>query len=268
MGFIGGSDLYDIMNGNWNKLWHIKTGREKPEDLSHIFQVQLGSLTEEFNLNWFMKTHVYLQENYIVHTQKEFKKTISGVPYKGTVDAQLVTKDNKFTLKDTTIVECKHTTNNKTMKDMLSMYLPQIHLYMRLSDTDNAQLSVIFGNQYDSVEVTFNEEYWKNVHTQVHQFWSHVENDVEPDTNYAQKIDWKSVQIDGLVARDANKENYFVRTAHNYIETYQRAKENEQYKKELISLMNDNEREVYCDALTIKRDKRGAKRITIKEGVA
>ena len=51
-GFIGGSDLYDIMNSNWHKLWLIKTGRQEPEDLSNQFNVRLGQYTEKFNLDW------------------------------------------------------------------------------------------------------------------------------------------------------------------------------------------------------------------------
>ena len=27
-GFIGGSDLYNIMQGNWHDLWLVKTGRK------------------------------------------------------------------------------------------------------------------------------------------------------------------------------------------------------------------------------------------------
>ena len=51
-GFIGGSDMYSIVRGDWNTLWHVKTGRTEPEDLSNQFNVALGVETEEFNLNW------------------------------------------------------------------------------------------------------------------------------------------------------------------------------------------------------------------------
>ena len=39
IGFIGGSDAVQIMNGDWVKLWSIKTGKEQPEDLSNNFKV-------------------------------------------------------------------------------------------------------------------------------------------------------------------------------------------------------------------------------------
>jgi hypothetical protein len=51
--------------------------------------------------------------------------------------------------------------------------------------------------------------------------------------------------------------------AHRFVNYSQQAKEHEAAKKELKSMVKDTEREVYCDLLTIKRDKRGACRITI-----
>ena len=50
IGFIGGSDAVQIMNGDWVKLWSIKTGLLQPEDLSNNFTVQSGIHNEEFIL--------------------------------------------------------------------------------------------------------------------------------------------------------------------------------------------------------------------------
>ena len=54
-GFIGGSDMYSIVRGDWNTLWHVKTGRTEPENLSDEFNVQLGIRTESFNMEWLAK---------------------------------------------------------------------------------------------------------------------------------------------------------------------------------------------------------------------
>ena len=50
-GFIGGSDAVKIMNGDWIELWEIKTGRIKSPDLSKNLAVQMGILTEDFNIS-------------------------------------------------------------------------------------------------------------------------------------------------------------------------------------------------------------------------
>jgi len=269
-GFIGGSDLYDITNGNWHKLWLIKTGRKEPEDLSHLFNVSLGKYTEDFNMLWLRNESgfIVMPSETDKHVVTEVSMKISGVPYKGQLDGIAVSKDIQSIEQSTHVVECKHTSSYKNMNDMLDTYLPQMHLYMRLSGKKFCLFSVIFGNRHEYVEVTYNEDYWKKVHKLVYNFWQHVKDDTEPPTGDAVSLDWKTVEIDNLIARDANTENFFVQTAQRYIETIDVAKENEQYKKELTSSMNDNEREVFCDLLTIKRDKRGAKRISVKKGVA
>ena len=53
--------------------------------------------------------------------------------------------------------------------------------------------------------------------------------------------------------------------AHEYINTVDSAKANESAKKELRSLIKDDEREVFCDLLAVRRDKRGACRIVVNK---
>ena len=83
-GFIGGSDMNVIMNGDWRKLWLVKTGRQESDDLSNNLAVQLGSYTEQFNINWFKKDLMLID---VLNEQQEFKMLWQGIPLKGTVDA-------------------------------------------------------------------------------------------------------------------------------------------------------------------------------------
>jgi predicted phage-related endonuclease len=260
IGFIGGSDLYNIMKGDWHDLWLVKTGRKEPDDLSNVFRVNLGVATEDFHIDWFSRHGGYP----LVEKQKQYQQNIDGVPYKGQVDALMQTDDSYV---PNTILECKHTSSNRTIKDMLENYMPQLHLYMRLSNTHECFLSVIFGNEWGWCRVNFDNDYWSKVHNAVIDFWEMVETQIEPPVNgvSVDKIDWSNIAIDGLVARDASQDNYFVDLAHNYVNTIDAAKDHEAVKKQLRSLINDNEREVYCDFLSIKRDKRGACRIAIKK---
>ena len=253
-GFIGGSDMYSIVRGDWNTLWHVKTGRTEPEDLSNQFNVALGVETEEFNLHW-----LHQQTGWYGLKPEPKSKVISGVPYQARPDGLAMHDNNSAHA----IIECKHTSSWKGMSDILDMYLPQVHLYMRVWEVDKAVFSVIFGNQWEYCVVDFNKDYWKEISTQAYQFWQMVESDVEPVQNVANKIDWSNVKIDGLVRRDASKDNQFMDAAHRFVNYSQQAKEHEATKKELKSMVKDTEREVYCDLLTIKRDKRGACRITI-----
>ena len=258
-GFIGGSDLYSIMRGDWHELWQVKMGIKEADNLDHIFKVQLGTYTEPFNIDWFCKDtgHEASQQ------QQELKKVVGGVPFKGTVDAFVTSEEGK-----TSLLECKHTSSNRSMSDMLDAYMPQIQLYMALSHHDQAYLSVIFGNDIDYCCVEYDQDYFDVVVKRCQEFWQLVTSNTEPSHDVASwKIDWSQVKIDGLKARDANNDNHFMSLAHDYVLTIAKAKEHEACKKELKSLMMDDEREVFCDLLTIKRDKRGACRITIKTEV-
>ena len=58
--------------------------------------------------------------------------------------------------------------------------------------------------------------------------------------------------------------NYFSELSAKYISQESSAKEFETTKKEIKTLIGEGEREVYNDRLSLKKDKRGAIRITIK----
>ena len=86
IGFIGGSDCTKIMQGDWHDLWQIKTKRKEPDDLSENHQVQIGILTEAYNLEVFAKEYEVELENF----QKEYTLNYNGVPLKGTIDESVV----------------------------------------------------------------------------------------------------------------------------------------------------------------------------------
>lgn len=253
-GFIGGSDLYSIMRGDWHDLWLVKTGRKEPDDLSGQFNVQLGNETEAFNIKW-----LHQQTGWFSHDAEVTRKIISDVPYQARPDG--IGKHDHSD--EYAIIEAKHTGGHKKMSDILEMYLPQVHLYMRVMDIHQTVFTVIFGNRWEHCVVDYDHEFWMKVHAQAFNFWNHVANDEEPDNYLPEKIDWSAVKVDGLVMRDANSDNEFMDAAHRFVNSSQQAKEHEDVKKELRSMVKDTEREVFCDLLTIKRDKRGACRITI-----
>ena len=254
-GFLGGSDLVKLVNGkpdDWHTLWAIKTGRIQSEDLSNVFRVQLGLHTEEFNMQWAVDQ----LNTYVEGWQVPFSKQWERVPFKGTVDG--VTGDG-------CIIEAKHTSTNRSMSDMLDFYMPQLQLYMWLAQKPRAYFSVIFGNNWDCVTVDFNGDLLDEYRDLSAKFWSYVQKDVAPpDDLVHDKIDWSKVRVDGLKARDASNDNHFHTLAMDYILTLPKAKQHEEVKKELKTLIQTDEREVFSNLLSIKRDKRGACRIYVR----
>lgn len=249
-GFIGGSDCVKIMQGNWLELWQIKTGRVEPEDLSRNIAVQMGIQTEEFNLLWFAEEHDYK----ILGFQKSFEEQIGSVPVKGTVDAVL----------GDSIVEAKHTNAYNTLDKVIEYYMPQIQLYIHLAKVEGAHVSVIFGNnKWESAHVRRNEEYFNSMWAVVSDFWGYVLRDEEPVGNDQPiQLSIDKVSVDNMVKRDATTDNEFNDAAYTYVTLEADAKAFESAKKQIKDMVGDNEREVYCDLLTAKRDKRGSIRIT------
>lgn len=250
-GFIGGSDCVKIMRGDWLDLWHIKTGRSESEDLSHNIAVQLGIHTEDFNIRWFEQE----MSQTVINKQKTYSDTIGVVPVKGTVDGMIGTEH---------LIEAKHTNAMNNMDHVIEYYMPQVQLYMRLAQTEGAFLSVIFGNnKWESAYVSRNEDYFNSMWAVVSDFWGYVLRDEEPvGIDQPQAIGIDKIAVDNMVKRDAGKDNAFVDAAHTYLEHQSSARVFENAKKDLKAMVANNEREVYCDLLTIKRDKRGSLRIT------
>ena len=248
-GFIGGSDCVKIMQGDWLDLWQIKTGRKESDDLSRNLAVQMGVHTEDFHLRWFE------QERGVKLTghQTEFKADIGGIPCVGTVDAML----------DRNIIEAKHTNSYNTLSKATEYYMPQLQMYMHLADVDGAYLTCIFGNsEWDFVHVARDEDYFNSMWAVVSDFWDNVVRDEEPIAVYTPSLSVDRIPLDEMVARDATHDNAFVDAAVTYIQGYEQNRTWENAKKDLKNMVADNEREVYCDYLTIKRDKRGSLRIT------
>jgi hypothetical protein len=244
-GFIGGSDCVKIMQGEWLELWQVKTGRVESEDLSDNIAVQLGVHTEGFNLGWFEKQRDCMLSSH----QKTVFSEIGIVPVKGTIDAMW----------QNSIVEAKHTNSMTNMDTIIERYMPQIQLYSELTKSDGAYLSVIFGNnRWESVYVRRDKEYFDSMWAVVSDFWGYVLRDEEPVGVDTPKISLDKIEVDNMVRRDASTDNEFISYAHEYKQNKAAAKAFETAKTTLKQMVADNEREVYCDVLTIKRSKSGS----------
>lgn len=256
LGFIGGSDARRIMEGDWYNLWKEKTGRNESVDLSDVLPVQLGTFTEDFNISWFSRYQ--LNDQCHIEKQGEYVQTVNGVPCKGTVDG--------FIFDKAAILECKHTYDRNTMESCLKQYMPQIQFYLMLSKADGCYLSVLFGNRrWECVYVSYDQAYIDHMMVHISEFWKHVEDDNEPFGKQPSTLSTDSILVDNMTRRDASSDNEFISRCHDYIEQESNAKAFESAKADLKAMVADDEREVYCDLLSIKRDKRGALRINIKE---
>lgn len=262
--FIRGSDMIDIMNGNWNKLWRIKKGLQGRPDLSFQFNVQLGLATEDFNIKW-------AEDNYLLKFNKQAKRQLQYglIKLTGTLDGFSGTNSEDEI--EYIGIECKHTYSYNTMDKMLEYYMPQLQFYIWIANLNKIIFSVIFGNQWKAVEVYPSEEYLDGMKEQIKLFWEHIVHNTEPDDLDYNTQDLRNnvVSIDGvpinkMTARDASQSNSFTEYTQQYLQHEDAAKTFEAAKKALREEIRPNEREVYNDLISVKRDKRGSVRVTKK----
>jgi len=259
-GFIGGSDMYRIRDGDWHQLWLEKTGRAEPADLSDALPVQLGVYTESFNINWFNKMYADMNP-VITHRNTKLRVTHGGVPLEPTIDAAVRLND-----KGPYMLECKHTNERSSMEEQLARYMPQIqaHIYAFDSKEAGGYLSVIFGNsRWEAVHVGFDPNYFDSMWGLVSDFWGYVLRDEEPPADVAPDgPSHHSVPVDNMVVRDATTSNSWAEAEATYLENRDAAAAFEGAKKDLKAMVANNEREVFGKLLRIKRDKRGSLRFS------
>tara|TARA_B100000902_G_scaffold289097_1_gene275327 strand:- start:6851 stop:7642 length:792 start_codon:yes stop_codon:yes gene_type:complete len=253
-GFIGGSDVRRIMDGDWNKLWEEKTGVSEPEDLSRVLPVQLGSFTEQFNIAWF-------EQEYNCKTtghQDQLFMNWNGCPLQGHIDGKILDDNSKD------LLECKHTFDRNTFEQCLRTYMPQIQFYLWIGQADGCYLSIIFGNRrWECQYVSKDWDYINAMQVRIKEFWSCVADNRRPFEDERANVSIDNIKVDGMVRRDASSDNEFMYQVQDYIQQEGNAKLFESTKSNLKAMVGDNEREVYCDSLIIKRDKRGSLRFTV-----
>ena len=256
--FIRGSDMVSLMRGDWKKLYQIKKGLVGRDDLSNMFNVQLGTFTEDFNLQWAEKIY-----ELTFKPQHSVSKQYGNIKLQGTLDGIAKSTATNYDIG----IECKHTHSMNTMENMINYYMPQIQFYSYLSGINKIILSVIFGNKWEAVEIESSNDYQEKLLQSIKMFWEHIIHNNEPDKTNPIVIDTEiknKISINGKVKRDVSRSNSFALATTEYLLHEENAKIFENAKKEIKAEMNDNESEIYNEKISVKRDKRGSIRITKK----
>tara|TARA_R100001443_G_scaffold1750_3_gene6121 strand:- start:145 stop:954 length:810 start_codon:yes stop_codon:yes gene_type:complete len=261
MGFIGGTDMMKIMDGDWEHLWQIKTGRMQSDDLSNVFAVQLGIATEEFNVSLVEKhTNIKLQRQF--QTQKIW----DGITLRAVLDGFGFWFGDRE--EHRIGAECKHTYERNTLDAQLQRYMPQIQFYMWVAELDVMQFACIFGNRdWKMCRVSRDVDYIESLKGPLRNFWEFVLKDKQPQLPHypvAQPtID--HIHIDDMVKRNVVGDNEFHDRAVTFIETKDSHALHESAKKDLKQMIGHDEREIYSDILAVRRTKAGIRIVQKKE---
>ena len=256
--FIGGSDAKRIMNGDWLALYEEKVGIRQPDDLSNVFRVQLGKWTESFHAEWLVEQHnmqLTDPDGPVVHPEHDF----------------LVGQLDRLWPEKGTFVELKHSNERASPREMTENYLPQVAHYCSCMGVSVAYISTIPGNGEPFVtKVEPSHEYMTKLTEMEVAFWWHVQNKVAPEIIPTATLERtnalaKDTKVDGFRYVDMSKNNAWASAASDFISTREAVATHDKAKDTLKELIEADVGEASGHGITIKRDKRGALRFTVKE---
>ena len=160
-----------LMNGDdaaLYDLWRALTGDPShvSADLSDVWAVQLGTITESLNLDWYARKtgHVPTRRGAVV-TSKErpwAACTLDGW------DAAYGDTDPPVRA----VIECKHVGGFETLETVIARYMPQVHWQMYVSGAEIAVLSIIQGARAPVLEeVPLDPDYLAALLRRADEFW-------------------------------------------------------------------------------------------------
>lgn len=270
--YINASEVYDIMVGDWFELWQEKVGNTT-RDLSDIFQVQLGTYTETFNLYWTLRTHPEFfdddtrewAEGLILHEhdQISYISNIDNIPFRATPDCMGVVDGRKAVMDFKHTHSGSYTTGETEENRVIERYKWQIHLQMLCAGCDRGIIVPIYGNRYGPPIVLHrNEEMTSLMLEKCKKFWEHVKLRVEPEDPEAvstPKITHNNMRvIDETELKDMNIHKEFVELSTEFTKYFGADKKMKEIKTSFKEIIPDDVKEITAYGLLIKRNRKGA----------
>ena len=210
---LGGSDASTIWRGissEISQLFKIKLGIIEPEDLSNNFRVQLGILTEDINLEWFVNHSGYFDKKTMnLIKQHEVEQLNYTYPRYAHIDGYIRMNIKGEQIK-TTFVECKHTNPSVDAWTKSRYYMPQLQFYMDILNLPYCYVSIIRGNEEPEVlEISADKDYQTRLNIKCKKFWEMIRKeklelkDYQAMTQYEDDTELENkVRINGMLEYD------------------------------------------------------------------
>ena len=250
--YIGGSTAKLIWDGKWDEAYDRITG--KGEDLSGIFHVQLGNVTEKFNLAWQADANDWklrFEDEVIRHSKYPFIGAL--------VDAigwNFIGKDSEMI--GEFVIDAKHISELNewnTIEKVSERYYWQAQNNMLATGIHQFCLSIIAGNKLQKpVWIAFNKEHAKEYLELAKKFWKHIEEGKRP--NPVEGKDAVEIPTE-FIDYNMNGNNQWANNCIDFIENETAAKLFEISKKTLKQLTPKNARKATGHGVEIKRDRAG-----------
>lgn len=243
-----------LMTGDTDKimnLWRELVGDPDfiEEDLSDVWPVQLGSVTEHLNLDWFERKH-------------------GPVTRRGDVVAMSAPQDwaactlDGWSSLHWCPVETKHTGGREGLDVLIGRYQPQMHWQMIVTGAERCALSVIMGANEPIVEfIERDADYTRELWHRAEKFMDCVRS-LTPPVAMAPV----SAPVNAVKTYDMTGNNKWASDAVTWITTRRAAKDFAGAEKALKSLVPADAVKCHGHGITINRNKAGSLSIRELEG--
>lgn len=248
-GKLTASRVACLMTGDPDKimnLWRELVGDPAfvPEDLSEVWPVQLGSATEQLNLDWFERKRGPLSKRGDVVTHDC-----------GWAAATLDAWSNLHGCP----VECKHVGGREPLETIIERYQPQMHWQMIVTEARQCALSVIMGANEPIVEFIERDQDYST------ELWRRAEGFMECVWHLTPPVELAPVAAPVRVEKtyDMTGSNSWSANAATWVNTRQAAKDNSSAEKELKAMVPPDAVRCFGHTVEIKRDRAG--RLSLRE---
>ena len=252
--FIGGSDARVIMGGDVGRLirlWQEKRGDVQPEDLTDDLIVQLGSITEDLNRNWYERStgnavdDIQRRVHHPVH--KWMAATLDGrIRQTGAVF------EAKFMLPW-----------NFSEETAAEKHMAQLQHNMWVLAARSAVLSIITGGgKWVEIEVHADPLYQHLLLTAEKKFWRCVQTG-DPPAPFG--IEAPRPRLASFKIVDMSSSNSWASLAATYLETRAAHQTHEVTKAELKKLVPEDAKAAIGHGIEARRSKSGAISFEVSE---
>jgi predicted phage-related endonuclease len=245
--FIGGSDARIIMGADEAallRLWREKRGELSPEDLSGNLLVQLGTVTEHLNRNWYEKNTGYI----VTDVQRQVFHKIHrwmAATLDGRIEATGAVFEAKFMLPW-----------NFSEEGAAEKHMAQLQHNMWVTASRTAVLSIITGGgKWVEMTIPADPLYQHLLLTAEKKFWRCVETG-DPPRLFG--IEPPRPRIEAVRTVDMSGSNAWAEFANLYRQTRSAALDHDRAKAELKALVPEDARQASGHGVRAKRSKSGA----------
>jgi predicted phage-related endonuclease len=255
--FIGGSDARIIMGKDESRLlqlWQEKRGELEPEDLSGDLVVQLGSVTEQLNRQWYEKNTghaiVDVQRRVFHNVHKWMAATLDGK-----IGGTGAVFEAKFMLPWTFSEEAA-----------AEKHMAQLQHNMWVTASRSAVLSIITGGgKWVEMTISADPLYQHLLLTAERKFWRCVETGEPP---HLFGIEPPRPRVEAIRTVDMSGSNAWAEFANLYRLTKPAALDHDRAKTELKALVPEDAKEASGHGIRAKRSKSGALSFELLAGEA